>query len=483
MRKGTEILLFLIIFLFSFIIRLSLISRGPYHYDGLELAICSEKTLDTLRINYMHGPGYPFTVILGSIFVFLFRLLGNDNPVLAVNFMSVVFSSLGVLMLYLIIRRLFNLPVALFSSILFSFSPAFLSVSIYGMNISISIFFVLVALLCMIRFNHDKRVYLVLSGISLGLAAASRLSDALMVLPLSIFYFLEYRKDRYANLKWLLYFVAPLFLIVVTFYIPMFIKIGLSQIISFIKNPQGAQFLGLFSRVMLISFRWILDMLSIPGLIIAIVGGFYLFLNNRRVSLFLILWFLILFLYYANVSTVEPRMLVITIIPLIISMGYFIFFIFQKFKVLSIILLILLTILMFINIYPVLSFRHQNALQVDFAKWVESLTENNAVIIAADEWIFLNYYTDRKTMGYPYTCYIEIIDAYFTNTIEDFLNKGIPVYIIKTAFAYDPCRLFQDKLLNDYKLIFIGEHLNEDWHHKCISSGIFIEELFKIVKK
>ena len=64
--KQKDLLILLFLFLLAFIIRLLLISKGPFHMDTLDLAINAVKSLDNLSIHYMHGAGYPLTVIVGS---------------------------------------------------------------------------------------------------------------------------------------------------------------------------------------------------------------------------------------------------------------------------------------------------------------------------------------------------------------------------------------------------------------------------------
>ncbi len=147
MQKIKPYLLPFLIFLFSFILRLSLISKGPYHIDSLNLVMQSQKTLQTHQLQPLFGFGYPLTVILGSLFIKISEIFTFHNPVLAINFMSIVFSSFCPPLLYIITKNLFNSRTAFFSTTLFSLSPIFLGISIYGKSHSPCLFFLLSAII------------------------------------------------------------------------------------------------------------------------------------------------------------------------------------------------------------------------------------------------------------------------------------------------------------------------------------------------
>jgi len=169
-----------------------LIYKGPFHVDCLRLSQNAELTLSTLKIHYQFGTGYPLTVIIGSIFVFFARAFGVDDPVIAVNFMSVLFSSACILILYYIVKRSFDPITAVISSILLSIDPIFMEISLYGKSHAPAIFFLLLGTLLMIHFKErPSSRLLALSGISLGFMGACRLQDlVLMFIPLSFFVFL-----------------------------------------------------------------------------------------------------------------------------------------------------------------------------------------------------------------------------------------------------------------------------------------------------
>src|SRR5436190_3864402 len=81
--------------LLSFWLNWSLMSKGPYHLDCLDLVIKADDRVLNGHIRPLYGPGYPLTVFMAALFHFIARLFSIQDPALAVNFMSVVFGALS----------------------------------------------------------------------------------------------------------------------------------------------------------------------------------------------------------------------------------------------------------------------------------------------------------------------------------------------------------------------------------------------------
>ncbi len=159
----------LALFLLSFILRLSLISLGPFSVDCLMLAMASEKTLATHHLHYLFDFGYPVAVVMGAVFIGLGKIFFINDPIMSVNVMSVVFSSLCVVLLFDYVRKLFDSTTAFFSAVLLCLNPIFLGVSVYGTSHSLSLFFLLMCLRMLLRYHEKQEAsYLILSGLSLG---------------------------------------------------------------------------------------------------------------------------------------------------------------------------------------------------------------------------------------------------------------------------------------------------------------------------
>src|ERR1041385_9432311 len=133
----------LVIFGLSFVLRLSLVSKGPYHVDCLYLVMQVEKTFETHQLQYLFGFGYPLTVIFASCAVLLGQWTGMNDPFMCVNLMSAVFGALGVFVFYLIAQDFFDEKAAVLGALIFSLNPIFLGVSTYGTSHTLSVFFLL----------------------------------------------------------------------------------------------------------------------------------------------------------------------------------------------------------------------------------------------------------------------------------------------------------------------------------------------------
>ena len=171
----------LLLFLFSLLLRLNLISLGPYHVDCLNLIIQANATLETGQLHNLFGFGYPLTVLLGSFFIWACQLFNIYDPVFAVNLMSVVLSSLAVLINYFFVSELFDKRTALISSLLLTVFPNFLGLSIYGTSHIPAILFLELGFWMLSLYKKfPQKIFLYLSALSLGLVGAARLQDLIL---------------------------------------------------------------------------------------------------------------------------------------------------------------------------------------------------------------------------------------------------------------------------------------------------------------
>jgi len=499
LTKRTFVLI--ILFLFSFLVRFAFISKGPFHYDALDLALSAQKTLATGVLHYEHGTGFPLTVICGAFFIFVLNFFGVTDPVFCVNLMSVVAGALGVLSLFFLVEKLFDdgasvLPgggsgrnagfhTAMFAAILLSCFGPHVLISTFGKSLTLSIALSLTSAYYMLRFTReDKNKYLVFSAVFLGFCAAARLSDALMALPISFLYFSAGRRN-FRRVRSFLAFGIIAASTAALYYVPMLLEKGIGPLLNVLTSHSQSQFLGPFSFILRFSLGWLLDLFMMPGVLLIVAGFlFMIFKRLRRQRHFLYVWFLALQFFYGNISSSGPRYLVIAWIPLLIAQASFLGSFKGRRFYLASALVLLIALGDFARFAPSLEFRHLRALQIEFNEWLASKTSADAVIIAVDEGIFIEYYAKRRTLTKPITCKKDEINRFFDEEIDGLLGEGKEVYVVSSALlTYDPCFLFKRMLPERYKVVFIGKKLNEDWHHAFFNRYFFREELYQIKKK
>jgi len=499
-HKTTSYLIPLLLFLFSFLLRLSLISKGPYHLDCLNLAILAEKSLDTFSLQSQFGPGYPVTVLFGSSFIFLSRIFSQNDPVMAINLMSVVFSSLCIPVFYAISNKLFNRLAAFLSSIIFSVTPIFLGISVYGKSHAPSIFFLLLSLYFLLSFleTHNKKS-LFISSLFMGLMGAARLQDMiLMAVSLSFLCAFGTNKENQNSTKKeafgnLFTFWAVALTVTVIFHLPY---LNQEHHASYMYNvsrfwQQGipGNFRGIFSRSLTVSFIFLLKTLTEVGFAISIIGLIFIGKRYPRILFFFLLWLCTPLLFYGNLHTTVPRFLAFILPPLILAQGY----IFAKlmsvnltFRLMSTMIYCTVLYLMFTSIFPLLYARHTYALLPDYTEWVSRKIDKNARFITTDDRLFYNYYGDLNILGRPMD-FLSLEDkalSDFKQKLDVLLDNSTPVYTTSVGlYAYDPDRKFSSLIERNYHLEIVGAKLYEDWHRGVLKQRIFHNRLIRLRKK
>ena len=479
-------LVLIALFLLAFYLRFSFINKGPFHYDTLDLALASQKTLEKFMLHYeRHGTGFPLTVLLGALSIFILKAFGATDPVFCVNFMSVAAGALGVLILFFLVERLFDFHKAMFSAILLACFAPHIAISTFGKSLTPSICCSLASAYYMVRFLEEKKnLYFIFSAVFLGFCMAVRLSDVLVILPICYLYMSAARLN-YARVRLLVVYVFFVLLIGGFFYIPLLLEKGTRSFVELLVTSEQAKFLGFFSYVFPYALRWMFEIFRFSGLLLALAGFLFMVPKGyRRQRVFLYIWFLVLFLFYGNISSSGPRYLVIAWIPLLIAQGVFLGSFRTRTFILAMCTVFILSLGSLIPYTPVLDFRHRRALQIEFAQWVSQKTRPDSVIIARDEDIFLKYYGKRMTLEPPLTCDKKIMLKFFKNEIDPLFKENKKVYVISTSFlAYDRCHLLRQILFEQYRMVLIGEKNNEDWHHALLNQEMIKERLYQLTKR
>ena len=491
-----------LLFSTNFLLRFFLISKGPYHLDCLTLALNAQKTLQEHTLHYQFGFGYPLTVLLGSGFVFLAKLFSITDPVVAVNFMSVVFSSLSVPILFFLLNNLYgDKRISFLTAIVFSFHPLFLGLSVYGNSHTLSSFFFLTALYFFTKQPDCCRRDIIWGAIALGLMGGSRVQDLVLVaIPIAYLLFTStcHRQSRPQSKRMpykTLWTVGMISLsITAAFHLPFFLFKNHSldyknQLKIFIETGLFESYQGLLSKGFWESVGEVLLYFSPGGILFFALGAMQMFKEYQREYYFLLLWSVVPLLLYGNLLITVPRYLFLSCIPLIIIFGFSLSFIrsSQKwFKVIFELLFCIVILTSFLRVAPILLIRHTYELLPDWSRYIEQHTPSHAFIIAGDEALFVEHYGHRKTLPRPQEAFI-----YQSRDLEQFkekldilLEKEIPVYITANGlYAYDPQKIFSGFIENNYQLHSIGGQISEDWHRGELELRVGQETLSEIKLK
>jgi len=485
MKKDNPFILPVFLTISSFFLRLSLITKGAFHFDCLLLLMQSEKSVLDHKIHFAHTHGYPLLSILGAAFVALSKMMRFDDPVIGIHLISIVFGSLCILVNYLLVKKLFDDLAATISSLILSLSPIFLSTTVYGNSHAPFLFFLLLGILMLITYQetHLKR-YLIYGSLSLGFAGASRIQDLLlMAIPLCLLIFLEptckNKESSFSFKKWkdLLAIGIIALAVILLFYFPIlkqkFDVNSSNQVASLIKQEIGGYFYGLGPLKFTSSYLF-LNFSPIGYFLLPIALGFLLFEKKFKLFTVLITWIVLPLSLYTTMGYLVPRYLIISIIPLTITLGYFL-----SRGILSNVFLRSIAAIAFILIayqgttfvLPILQERHQKAITPNYVRWFAKNTEKNAHVITCDMYRFFNYYGNIPTLTKPTRLAVSDTQAFgkFKEKIDNLLLNNIPVYITDEGLlSYDRDGEFRTFLSNNYEGEFIGQKVLEDWHRGAI---------------
>jgi hypothetical protein len=332
--KVKILLALLLIFILDLIVYLLTLSPTLQFIDSGELAVVCK----TLGI--AHPTGYPLYTLLGR----LFSLLPWKDIIFRVNFMSLFFICSANLILFSVFlvmekdlkkrnEKLTNMDIwsALLATLIFSFTPTLWSQAtsneVYALNV---LFFGLIMLLVLLwkrrwkEYRGDKIFYLLIFVYALSFGNHM---STLLLLPALIFIFISaYGKNLFQPKRLILIFVLFLLGLSIYFFLP--IRSSQNPVMDW-GNPQswvtfkrqvtGWQYqvwmfaestdtlvanLKSFIKLFFHQFPWYLLPLSLLGM-------YRLFVHDRKILIFLLIFFLVNVFYGINyvIPDIDPYFL------------------------------------------------------------------------------------------------------------------------------------------------------------------------------
>ena len=501
MTKSNSFVVCSTLFVFSLALRLLLINKGPYSIDCLNFIQLAEQFLKTRHLPYHVGFGYPLTIILTAGFIFLGNLFPVPETALAANFISVLFGSGCVVLLYLIVGRWFDKRAAFYSAFLFSLCPIFLANSLFNSGHAVSLFFLLLGLYLLQNHHQTAKITpLLLSAAAFGCAGATRLQEmVLFFIPLSYFFFYcdplsppsgaSFRK----KIPFYLLFGAVIFFTALSFHLPYllydrpryFHQLSEFRSLSIILFDKIFFEKALFHNIM-----YLTQTLSILGMLITPVGLALLYKDRPQLFIFFMLWIFIPFLLLICLYTIHPRHQIFILPPFIVAQTYALVKLMnirRFFHHAAFIIYVIIIILTFGHYFPLFYYRHQHPHAKDYALWLGQVTEPGAYIISTDYSAFISRYAKRIPYGRM------LKDRYILKDNElleykallvDHLDKGDHIYITDMGlYTYDFRKKFSNFMKDNFKLEYTGKAYYDDWHRGYLQTHIFENALYKIKKK
>lgn len=144
-------------------------------------------------------PGWPMFLSLFMHFTDSGNFIEYSN---IARLVSMSLSTLTILPVYLIGRKFFNVKYALVLVVLFAFEPHLIRWSTFGFTEPIYILIMLGSLYFLLRERNDKLIYL--SFLLVGLLWQVRLTGIIMIVAISVIYFINFRKSSNLIKKYVL---------------------------------------------------------------------------------------------------------------------------------------------------------------------------------------------------------------------------------------------------------------------------------------
>ena len=407
----------------------------PYLFDGdpVNYYLGAKNLLEgngyvAMGIPVIWPIGYSLTII-PLLFVF--------DGVAAASASSIMFSTLGVFMLYLIGVELFSKRIGFISALLLGFSETYFFNSVNIASDAHALFFTLTSIYFFIKLlgdNHSK--WAVLSGLFISYSVITRYQTAIFILLPFIYLFWESRNNRLPNFlneksklrrNLLLFLLSLLPFAILQFY---FNYSGYGSILpsqyaaatfSGEENRFGVYLLNNFRILYRIVFAT--DFYAPIGIALALTGAFVI--KDKPGTLSLLTIWSVLGLIPMAIYLVVPRYFFISLAPFTLLMAVGAEFLFMRVGHLPFvadrsfywkIVLTLLIILSLSSSYIARSFRlsssHKNELSAmsKAFSWIKKNTHKNSAVIAQslyyghfsiweaigqDIWVG-EYYTGRK---------------------------------------------------------------------------------------
>ena len=485
----------LLLFIVSFLLYSSMISKGPVTVDCLSLVLQVEKIFATHQFTYLYGSGYPAMVVLGFIFTAIGRAVGFNDSVVVLNLIGVLSGALSITIFFLLMRRLCDRITAILAALLLTLNPIFIDISTYGISHGPCVCFMLLGFFFLaVFFKEGGSFRFFISGIFFGLMGATRVQDLVLMLPfIAMMTFLALNRiPLRKRVKTAFLFFGLIGIIVLLFHAIYFMgQNGYDvQLKVFLHTGLIENFKGFLLASVKRSYLYITQDFSYTGTACYLAGILYLIGSDKKILLFSVLWWLIPLGFYGNLLMMCPRyyafLLPAFIIPIAVLLGALV-----KHKSLMLRIGAYISIVMIIlgplsDTLGTFMRRHEHALLPEYYEWIGNIVEPNAGIIGCDDGLFIQRYTKREFLEKPASfghINRESLTV-FKKNVDAYLDNGRPVYITDMLglFPYDKYGEFRQFMLSNYQLTTVARGDLEDWFSTPFWIEVYESSIIKVEK-
>jgi hypothetical protein len=431
-----------------------------------------------------HNTGYPLYILLGKLFTFL----PVGDIAFRVNLMSAFFAALTVLVMYLIVYQLTQRRTAAWvAALTIAFSSTLWANATWAVSYDLNAFLTVLILFLLLRWmDTGRRNFLYIAALTFGLSLGNHRLILVVALP-AIYLIWHVHRTRTDRLRWQgIVALAVLFLVgfSVNLYLPIraaqdppymwadasdlqtFLKMvftGAANRRAFIDPFQNIASLRVWGATLTI---FPIHELTVPGLILAALGGFALFRARRP---FFYATFLIAILTVVMISIYGIHNIFNYFLPIYLLLSVWIGYganylliwvdrqlpssLEVRFEILtpqrrmllvSLLMLMIPLVLLSRNFQPLDRSQHRNA--KDFANYLLSSLEENTIVLADFwSWAPLKYsqLVEGKGSGVAVLSALSDPNLDQEHFLDGLLEAGAQVYV--TVSTEDSPRLKIDR--------------------------------------
>ncbi len=250
-----------------------------------------------------------------------------------------------------------------------------------------------------------------------------------------------------------------------------------------VVGSNSTTFLGLFSPLLSRALADAPPALGAAALALAGVG-LVRAAASRDVALLGIAPWLLVVLYFGNVSSYGPRYLLYVLPPVAVLAGAGAAWLVRRppgrraRTALAVALLAAAAVPGVARAWPLLAARAAHSGPKAMALLVRERTEPDAVIVCMDDSVFLDYYAGRRTLTHPVGDPAAI--AAFVHALKGRVQGGERVYLGSYAFTYDRWGHFKELVEAAFVLVPVGQVVNEWYYRPELEDVSFDDVLYRL---